>query len=103
MAVVLAWPHLAHRRRPRTRRLGKQGLLLLLTFGLACGNGYEPGQAVVGVFEPTMIAKDGSHCITFEGRRDGWISLSKVDATICDPVRINELGTDGGMEVARVD
>lgn len=68
-------------------------LLLLALVFVGCGDSYQPQTAVEGVFEPTVTAPDGSHCVKIEGRRDGWLRFYPTTApTMCGPIRVSEIG-----------
>ncbi len=66
--------------------------LLVATLGLAGCNNYEPTQTIEGVYRPPP------GCARLQGHRDDWFSFTTVYPTVCNPIRVNELGifTYGG-------
>lgn len=75
-------------------------LLSLLTVG--CSDSYEPTKVIEGMYQPTMIAPDGSHCVQIEGRRDEWPSFPKSQPIICEQIRVSEIGVmTFGSELAQ--
>jgi hypothetical protein len=77
-------------------------VILLVSMAVGCGDSYEREKTIDGVFEPTVIAPDGSHCVRIEGRRAGWLSFPTTQPTICQPIRVSELGImTYGWEVAQ--
>ena len=99
---------------PSTRRLGWTPLVILLvSMAVGCGDRYEPKATVDGVFQPTVNAPDGSHCVQIVGHRANWLSYPTVEPTICQPIRISEIGVmtlepawvtpEEKLEVARLE
>jgi hypothetical protein len=66
--------------------------LFIATLGLAGCNNYEPKQTIEGVYRPP------SGCARLQGHRDDWFSFTTVYPTVCNPIRVSELGifTYGG-------
>src|SRR5260370_10233248 len=66
--------------------------LFAATLGLAGCNHYEPKQTIEGVYRPRP------DCANLQGHRDDWLSFSTVYPTVCNPIRVSELGnfTYGG-------
>ena len=61
--------------------------LFVTTLGLTGCNNYEPKQAIEGVYRPPP------GCARLQGHRDGWFSFTTVYPTVCNPIRVSELGT----------
>lgn len=97
-------------------------LVLLAMANLGCGVSYEPAKSIEGVFQPTekpssmpgtWTTPDGSHCVRIEGLRNGWLSFSRTQPVICQPIRVSELGVmtfgeasefnTGSFEFARLE
>lgn len=60
--------------------------LFVATLGLAGCNNYEPTQTIEGVYRPPP------GCARLQGHQDDWFSFTTVDATVCNPMRVSELG-----------
>lgn len=60
--------------------------LFVATIGLAGCNNYEPTQTIEGVYRPPP------ECARLQGHRDDGLSLTTVYPTVCNPIRVSELG-----------
>jgi hypothetical protein len=66
--------------------------LFVATLGLAGCSNYEPKQTIEGVYRPPP------ECAQLQGHRDDRFSFTTVYPTVCNPIRVSELGifTYGG-------
>src|SRR5271157_5468206 len=67
------------------RRLAWAVVVASVVSMVGCGDKYEPRKEIDGVFHPRG-------CVQLEGRRDGWLRLSTIHITVCQPIRVSELG-----------